>query len=94
LGELLQLHHLYFEKSPETERLILKGKALAQMTNILKKAGYWKKNKSFADSFNELIGNENFEERADPNGVWIDKPAMKYLQAKFVNQKSRIGIRK
>lgn len=89
LGELLQLHHLYFEKSPESDRLSLKGKALEQMTNILKKAGYWKKGKSFLNSFNEMIGNENFEERADPNGQWIDKPAMKYLTTKFTNPKSR-----
>jgi uncharacterized Ntn-hydrolase superfamily protein len=83
LGELLKLHHLYFEQSPEGERLALKGKALTQMMNILKRAGYTKKNKSFHDSFNEMIGNENFEERADPDGQWIDKPVMKYLLGKF-----------
>jgi hypothetical protein len=64
------------------------------MTDILKKAGYWKRNRSFIDAFSEFIGNENFEERADPSGLWIDKPVMKYLQTKFINQKSRIGNRK
>jgi uncharacterized Ntn-hydrolase superfamily protein len=83
LGQLLQLHHLYFEQSPEGERLALKGKALVQVMNILKRAGYAKKNRSFRDSFNEMIGNENFEERADPEGQWIDKPVMKYLLGKF-----------
>lgn len=83
VGELLELHHLYFGKSPINERLALKGRVLDQMTIILKKAGYSKKNRSFADSFNEFIGNENFEERADPNGQWIDKPVMKYLLGKF-----------
>ncbi len=83
LGELLQLHHLYFEKSPEAERLALKGKALEQVMNILKKGGYIRKNRSFHDAFNEMIGNENFEERADPNGQWIDRPVMKYLLGKF-----------
>jgi uncharacterized Ntn-hydrolase superfamily protein len=83
LGELLELHHLYFDKSPVNERLLLKGKALEQMTQILKRTGYIKKNTSFTDSFNEFIGNENFEERADPNGQWIDKPVMKYLLKKF-----------
>jgi uncharacterized Ntn-hydrolase superfamily protein len=83
LGELLQLHHLYFEKSPVGERLMLKGKALEQIMMILKTGGYIRKNRSFRDSFNELIGNENFEERADPEGAWIDKPVMKYLLGKF-----------
>ncbi|MFN8413753.1 MAG: DUF1028 domain-containing protein [Anaerolineales bacterium] len=83
LGELLELHHLYFEKSPEHERLALKGKALEQMTGILKRTGYLKKTKSFVDAFNEFIGNENFEERADPKAQWIDKPVMKYILKKF-----------
>lgn len=83
LGELLELHHLYFEKSPISDRAALKGKSLDQMTLILKNAGYLKKNKSFADAFNEFIGNENFEERADPNAQWIDKPVLKYLVKKF-----------
>ncbi len=83
LGELLELHTLYFGKSPEKDRVALKGKTLEQMNAVLKNAGYWKKNKAFADIFNEFIGNENFEERADPNGQWIDKPVMKYLVKKF-----------
>lgn len=87
LGELLELHYLYFDKSPEKERLFLKGKALEQMTNILKRAGHMKKNRTFIDSFNEFIGNENFEERADPNGQWIDKPVMKYLLKTFNNDR-------
>ncbi len=83
LGELLQLHDLYFGKSPANERVALKGKALAQMSEILKREGYLKKNKTFAEAFNEFIGNENFEERADPQAQWIDKPVMKYLLKKF-----------
>lgn len=84
LGELLELHRLYFDKSPENERAALKGKTLEQMTSILKRAGYLlKKNTAFIDAFNAFIGNENFEERADPNGQWIDKPVLKYLVKKF-----------
>ena len=84
LGELLELHRLYFDKSPENERAALKGKTLEQMTSILRRAGYLlKKNTAFVDAFNAFIGNENFEERADPNGQWIDKPVLKYLVKKF-----------
>ena len=83
LGELLELHWLYFDKSPESERVTLKGKTLAQMTKILAKLGYLKKGKSFRDAFNEFIGNENFEERSDADAQWIDKPVLKYLMGKF-----------
>ncbi len=83
LGELLEMHELYFGKSPKNERLVLKGKSLEQVSNILKHEGYLKKNISFQDAFNAFIGNENFEERADANGQWIDKPVMKYLLKKF-----------
>ncbi len=83
LGELIELHRLYFDKSPESERVLLKGKSLEQITAILKSEGYLKKNVTFQDAFSAFIGNENFEERADPNGHWIDKPVLKYLVKKF-----------
>lgn len=83
LGELLEMHELYFGKSPATEQIHLKGKSLEQITSILKREGYLKKNTSFQNAFTEFIGNENFEERADPSAQWIDKPVLKYLLKKF-----------
>lgn len=83
LGELLELHQLYFSKSPQTERALIKGKVLDQIAGILASQGYLKRNVEFLDAFNAFIGNENFEERADPNGTWIDKPVLKYLAKKF-----------
>ena len=83
LGELLELHELYFGESPESDRLEIKGKVLKQLTNILTDEGYLKKNKDFKDALNEFIGNENFEERVDSNAAWIDKPVLKYLEKKF-----------
>ncbi len=85
LGELLEMHELYFGKSPEAERVELKGKSLLQLTDILKQEGYLKKRIDFRDAFNEFIGNENFEERADPEAKWIDKPVLRYLVKKFKN---------
>ncbi len=82
LGELIELHRLYFEKSSESERIYLKARPLQQMIGILKRKGYLKKNKAFADAFYEFIGNENFEERADSTGKWIDGSVMKYLLKK------------
>src|SRR6266540_667718 len=83
LGELLAMHELYFGKSPETEHVQIKGKVLQQITEILARTGYLEKNKGFVNAFNEFIGNENFEERADPKAEWIDRPVLKYLVKKF-----------
>jgi uncharacterized Ntn-hydrolase superfamily protein len=83
LGELLEMHELYFGKSPEDQRTPLKGKALEQFAALLRQAGYLKKGQAFEAAFTEFIGNENFEERADPEGKWIDKPVLKYLVKKF-----------
>ncbi len=30
-----------------------------------------------------FIGNENFEERCDPQAGWMDRPVYKYLLKKF-----------
>lgn len=83
LGELLELHRLYFDKSAANDRAAIKGKLLDQIAGILARQGYLKKNVDFLAAFNAFIGNENFEERADPNGTWIDKPVLKYLLKKF-----------
>jgi len=83
LGELLELHDLYFGKSPETERVEIKGQVLQQITEILTQAGYLNNGKGFTEAFNEFIGNENFEERVDPQAKWMDGPVLKYLLKKF-----------
>ncbi len=83
LGELLEMHELYFGKSPESDRVEIKGKIEKQITDILTEKGYLKKGKEFRAAFNEFIGNENFEERADPAATWIDKPVLEYLVKKF-----------
>jgi uncharacterized Ntn-hydrolase superfamily protein len=83
LGELLALHELYFDKSPESERLQIRGRVLDHLTAILKREGYLKSENEFVTAFNEFMGNENFEERADPNANWIDRPVLKYLVKKY-----------
>jgi uncharacterized Ntn-hydrolase superfamily protein len=83
LGELLELHELYFGKSPDSERAEITGKVEKQLTDILTGAGYLKKGSEFKNAFTEFIGNENFEERTDPDAKWIDKPVLHYLIKKF-----------
>jgi uncharacterized Ntn-hydrolase superfamily protein len=85
LGELLEMHGLYFGKSPEADRVKIQGKVLQQFTEILTQTGYLKNGKSFGEAFKEFIGNENFEERADPQAKWIDGPVLNYLIRKFGN---------
>ena len=34
-------------------------------------------------AFAAFIGNENFEERADPDKGWMDGPVLEYLLKKF-----------
>lgn len=83
LGELLQMHELYFGKSSERERVELQDSALTQMTEILTNTGYLRNGKEFSEAFNEFVGNENFEERADPEAKWIDGPVWEFLGKKF-----------
>jgi uncharacterized Ntn-hydrolase superfamily protein len=83
LGELLEMHELYFGKSPQEDRVEINGNVQEQITEILTRQGYLKDGKEFSEAFNEFIGNENFEERADPQAGWIDYPVLKYLTRKF-----------
>jgi uncharacterized Ntn-hydrolase superfamily protein len=83
LGELLDMHELYFGKSKVDERLEITDTIREQINEILVQQGYLKDGKSFVEVFNEFIGNENFEERADPQAMWIDAPVWNYLTKKF-----------
>jgi uncharacterized Ntn-hydrolase superfamily protein len=83
LGQLLEMHELYFGKSLESDRVELKDYTLTQMTEILANAGYLENGKEFTTAFREFIGNENFEERVDPEAQWIDGPVLAYLKKKF-----------
>jgi uncharacterized Ntn-hydrolase superfamily protein len=91
LGELLQLHELYFGESQEKDRVSLKGEPLRQLQEILIRLDYME---GKADgTYDELTkaalraftGNENFEERCDLEAGWIDKPVLEYLLKKFAS---------
>ena len=83
LGELIEMHRLYFGKSDESQRVPLAGAALTEITDILQRQSYLKESVSFRDAFRTFIGNENFEERADPEGQWIDAPVLEFLVKKY-----------
>jgi len=85
LGALLEMHELYFGKSSETDRVEIKGSVQEQLAEILSSQGYLQDEKEFSAAFTEFIGNENFEERADPQAGWVDAPVLTYLIKKFGN---------
>ena len=89
LGELLEMHDLYFGESDKKDRIRLKGEPLHQIQEVLIHQGYME---GTADgTYDELtktalrafIGNENFEERCDLEAGWIDRPVLEYLLKKF-----------
>jgi uncharacterized Ntn-hydrolase superfamily protein len=83
LGELLEMHELYFGRSTEDDRVEITGTVQEQMIQVLSQEGYLRNGKEFGAAFKEFIGNENFEERADPDAKWIDVPVLNYLIKKF-----------
>jgi uncharacterized Ntn-hydrolase superfamily protein len=89
LGQLLDLHELYFGKSPESDRIELRGAALAQLQEIMAKHGYYSDpingmlDTSTRKALRAFTGNENFEERCDPEAGWIDRPVFAYLLERF-----------
>jgi uncharacterized Ntn-hydrolase superfamily protein len=89
LGELLDLHQLYFGKSPESERLVLTGNALANLQEIISQMGYYngpthgQLDEATRTALNAFVGNENFEERCDTQSGWMDLPVYDYIVKKF-----------
>jgi len=89
LGELLEMHELYFGESGEKDRVPLKGEPLQQLQEILIDLDYMQGRADGA--YDELTraalraftGNENFEERCDLEAGWIDRPVLEYLLKKF-----------
>ncbi len=89
LGELLELHHLYFDKSPLSDRVLLNGERLIPLQKIVSRMGYYK---GFANgkldgptitALDAFLGNENFEERCDTHAGWIDRPVFEYIMKIF-----------
>jgi len=89
LGELLKLHWLFFGKSPESEHVQLTGEILISLKKIMARLGYFQPttdgyyDEKTKEAFRTFIGNENFEERSNPDQGWIDKPVLDYLLNKF-----------
>jgi uncharacterized Ntn-hydrolase superfamily protein len=89
LAELLDLHDLYFDQSPETEKIALPGPRLSRFQSILQKLDYYQG--EFHGQYDDatrkalvaFIGNENFEERFDDANCRLDLPVVEYLLNRY-----------
>ena len=89
LGDLISLHRLYFDRSSEEDRIRFDGRLTLELQTMMAKLGYFKGSLSgqydteTIKAFTEFMGNENFEERANPDEGWADRPVLEYLRQKF-----------
>jgi uncharacterized Ntn-hydrolase superfamily protein len=92
LGELLELHDLYFSKSPPGEQVKLSGEALRALQAILARQDLYhgelhgQYDAPTRLALQEFIGNENFEERVDLDLGQIDQPVLDYLLRRHVEE--------
>jgi uncharacterized Ntn-hydrolase superfamily protein len=89
LGELLELHELYFNKSDASAEIELVGDVLISLQKIMARLGYGQdlplgkyedKTRLALEAF---MGNENFEERVDIKNGKIDKPVYDHILHQF-----------
>jgi uncharacterized Ntn-hydrolase superfamily protein len=88
LAELLEMHRLYFGRSPKGQRVRLEGNTVREIQEIMKGLGYYtptdgKYSDATREAFRAFVANENFVARADPDAGWIDAPALEYLLRKL-----------
>lgn len=85
LGQILELHDLYFGKSPAEDQVELSGDPLARLQEILNRLGYYageangQLDPPTRNALEAFLGNENFEERVDFTANRIDRPVFEYL---------------
>ena len=89
LGELLQLHELYFGSSSSNQQIPLQGEPLADLQKIMTRLGYYSGpldgtySAATRTALESFIGNENFEERTNFDAGLMDLPIFEYLIEHF-----------
>jgi uncharacterized Ntn-hydrolase superfamily protein len=89
LGDLLEMHKLYFGRSPEDERVRLEGEPLKHLQELMAELGYYqgqangRYDPATRAAVEAFIGNENFEERSGYEEGWIDRPVYDFLIRRF-----------
>lgn len=86
LIELVDLHRLYFGRSPQEERLPIEGEVARTLKSMMVQLGYYGGpiDETFdtecRQALGAFVGNENFEERTDLEAGTIDEPVYEYLR--------------
>jgi uncharacterized Ntn-hydrolase superfamily protein len=89
LGELLEMHWLYFGKSPAEDRIKIEGPVAAQLQEMMARLSYYAGaangvyDPATRSALERFIGNENFEDRTDFAAGRIDRPVLEFLLEKF-----------
>ena len=89
LRRLLDLQHLYFGSSPESEKLALEGPLLVELCDMMRRLNYLQGAKTnvwdeaTAKALDAFTSTENLEERVDLAARTIDTPAFAYLRRTF-----------
>lgn len=89
LGQLLELHALYFGHSDAADRVALAGEPLIALQKILQAQqlyqgpAHGQLDEATAAALRLFLGNENFEERSHVEEGWIDRPVLEYLLRRF-----------
>ncbi len=89
LGRLLDLHHLYFDITPEAEKLAIDEPMVREFQAMMRRLGFYRGeadgnwDAATQAALHKFVGAENFEERIDVTGRTIDPPALDYLRDRF-----------
>ena len=89
LAELLEMHWLYFGKSPAEDQVKIDGPVATQLQAMMARLDYYRGaangvyDPATQSALEAFLGNENFEERADFAAGRIDRPVLEFLLRKF-----------
>jgi uncharacterized Ntn-hydrolase superfamily protein len=89
LADLLELHRLYFGKSPSQDEITIEGQVAERLQAIMHQLGYYQGplngeyDPPTQEALRQFLGNENFEDRTDFEAGRIDQPVYRFLLQKF-----------
>jgi len=89
LAGLVEMHNLFFGRSPEEDRLVINGALIQEIQALLARQGLLSGSLSGVydeptrRAFAQFTGRENLEDRCDPQTGWIDPPALDYIRQRF-----------
>lgn len=88
LGELVQMHHLFFG-DVDPENVVELAEVAQELQEIATHSGHYSGpvngtiDEASRKAFRALVGNENLEERWDGSGDRIDQEVIKFLRKKY-----------